>query len=85
MAKDPMVPINLRVPQSMLYEIDARAALLGRDRSDVIRSAISRLLESGPRSVEERLAGLERRMSAVENPKPSDGAALEPKQSAGQP
>ena len=79
MAKDPMVPINLRVPQSMLDEIDARGALLGRDRSDVIRSAISRLLESSSRSVEERLAGLERRMSAVENPKPCDGTGLEQK------
>lgn len=66
MAKDPMVPINLRVPQRMLAQIDERAASLGRDRSEFIRSAISSLLESAPPSMEMRLDDLERRISAVE-------------------
>lgn len=66
MAKDPMVPINLRVPQSMLEQIDAHVAQLGRDRSDFIRSAISCGLENGAQSIEQRLAALERRLSAVE-------------------
>jgi len=66
MAKDAMVPINLRVPQSMLDRLDEMAVLLGRDRSDCIRSAISGFLEVGPRSVEVRLADLERRLSSLE-------------------
>lgn len=61
-----MVPINLRVPQRMLAQIDERAASLGRDRSEFIRSAISSLLESAPPSMEMRLDDLERRISAVE-------------------
>ena len=64
--KDPMVPVNLRVPQSLLERLDESAALLNRDRSDCIRSAITRFLDSGPQSVEDRLADLERRLSAVE-------------------
>lgn len=66
MAKDPMVPINLRVPQSMLAEIDERVAQVGRDRSDFIRSAISCFLEISLQSVEQRLGAMERRLAAVE-------------------
>ncbi len=66
MAKDPMVPINLRVPQSLLDQIDEKVARLGSDRSDFIRRAISCLLQNGADSFEQRLADLERRVSDLE-------------------
>lgn len=69
MAKEAMVPLNLRVPQSMLDQVDERAAALGHDRSEFIRNAISCLLEIGrPQSVEMRLADLEWRLSKLEAP-----------------
>lgn len=66
MTKDAMVPINLRVPQSMLDSLDQTAALLNRDRSDCIRTAIANFLDLRPQSVEQRLAEAERRLDALD-------------------
>lgn len=40
--------ITLRMPESLLDELDQRAALERRKRSDVIRMAIERFLERPP-------------------------------------
>lgn len=40
--------ITLRMPESLLDELDRRAALDRRKRSDVIRMAIERFLEGPP-------------------------------------
>ena len=65
MAKEPMVPLNLRIPGSLLHQLDERAEHLKRDRSDCIREAIEAWLVARPRSLEERVATLERRVSEL--------------------
>lgn len=65
MAKEPMVPLNLRVPGSLLHQLDERAEHLKRDRSECIREAIEAWLVGQPRSLEARVATLERRVSEI--------------------
>ncbi len=60
MAKEPMVPLNLRVPGSLLKQLDERAAQLSKDRSECIRVAIEAWLVDLPRSLEARVETLER-------------------------
>lgn len=65
MAKEPMVPLNLRVPGSLLQQLDERAGDLNRERSDCIREAIEAWLIAQPRSLEARVETLERRMTEL--------------------
>lgn len=65
MAKEPMVPLNLRVPGSLLQQVDERAQQLNRDRSECIREAMEAWLVAQPRSLELRLATLERRVAEL--------------------
>lgn len=66
MAREPMVPMNLRVPGTLLQQLDERARDLNRDRSECIREAIEAWLVAQPRSLEARVETLERRMAELE-------------------
>lgn len=65
MARDPMVPLNLRVPGDLLRQLDERADDLNRERSDCIREAIEAWLVPQPRSLEARVETLERRVAEL--------------------
>ncbi|WP_409449553.1 MULTISPECIES: ribbon-helix-helix protein, CopG family [unclassified Brevundimonas] len=66
MAREPMVPLNLRVPSGLLQQLDERATVLNRDRSECIREAIEAWLVPQPRSLEARVEKLEGRMAELE-------------------
>jgi predicted transcriptional regulator len=66
MAREPMVPMNLRVPGTLLQQLDERARDLNRDRSGCIREAIEAWLVAQPRSLEARVETLERHMAELE-------------------
>lgn len=57
--------ISIRLPQKMLEALDARAVLDEKDRTQVIREAITQYLGLPPDPVEERLALLEERVDEL--------------------
>lgn len=65
MPKQPMTPLNLRVPGHLLLQLDERAKYLNRDRSECVREAIEAWLVAQPQSLEARVATLERRVGQL--------------------
>ncbi|MEC4813044.1 MAG: ribbon-helix-helix protein, CopG family [Scytonema sp. PMC 1069.18] len=57
--------ISIRLPQKMLEALDARAVLDEKDRTQVIRDAISQYLGLPLDPVEERLTLLEERVDEL--------------------
>ncbi len=58
MPKSPMVPLTCRIPSDLSAAIDARAECDGKDRSDVVRTALAAYLGNTD-STETRLKALE--------------------------
>ena len=52
--------ISIRLSESMLEALDARAVLDEKDRTQIIRDAIARYLDLPEESVEDKLQGLEK-------------------------
>lgn len=57
--------ISIRLSQTMLEALDARAVLDEKDRTQVIREAIAQYLDLPEESVEDRFKVLEREQSAL--------------------
>ena len=53
-----MVPLTARIPAELADALDARAERDGKDRSEIVRAALSAYLGNND-SVEERLKALE--------------------------
>lgn len=57
--------ISIRLSESMLEALDARAVLDEKDRTQVIRDAISKHLDLPEESVEDKLQILEKKQASV--------------------
>lgn len=57
--------VSIRLSESMLEALDARAVLDEKDRTQVIRDAIARYLDLPEESVEDKLEVLEKKQASV--------------------
>lgn len=67
MPRKTLVPLNIRISESLMTSLRERADHEGADISKVVRDALSNYLENPSLSVVQRLATLERRVSSLEN------------------
>ncbi len=58
--------VSIRLSQSMLEALDARAGIDDKDRTQVIRNAIEKYLDLPEESVEDKLETLEKQNSSLE-------------------